>query len=347
MLADDPHAEYINSRRGSTGSFRVFRAGLQVTMSISKAFLDAIDPSRFDLEHIDSGVFEKHNYLDLTPDSASESDAINTNSYDNATAIQVYRNFLAWMFSTFKTSEEEFRKRCISVMNLGLGDRVLVTSCGLGEDVEICRVAVGPTGIVHAQDLSKTFVKYASERINSPNVFFTISNALDLPYKDGYFDAVFHFGGINYFGDTPKAISEMSRVCKVGGMVVFGDESVAEHLRGLDYGKMAIKNNHLWEAKLPLSDLPPNALDVTIRYILGNCFYLISFINGSGLPDIDPDVPHVGYRGGSMRTRYFGGIEPVSPATRDKIYNYAKEKDTSVYDLLEKMISDYIPQRCE
>jgi ubiquinone/menaquinone biosynthesis C-methylase UbiE len=312
-------------------------------MSVSQTLLDAIDPLRVDPVNVGLATTDNPKCLDLTPVSVTDSDMMNSQIYDTDTAVQVYKNFLNWMFSTFKTSEVEFRKSCIEMLNLKAGDKVLVTSCGLGDDVEACRLAVGPTGIVHAQDLSKAFINYASGRNDFANVFFTISNALDLPYKDGYFDAVYHFGGINCFGDMPKAISEMSRVCKVGGMVAFGDESVAEHLRDLDYGKMAIKNNRLWDARLPLKELPPNALDITVKYVLGNCFYLISFVNGSGLPDIDPDIVHIGYRGGTMRTRYFGGIESVSPATRDKIYAYAKKHGTSVYDLLEKMINEQIP----
>ena len=84
-------------------------------------------------------------------------------------------------------------------------------------------------------------VKNAADYNQNKSVCFTISNALDLPYKDDYFDAVFHFGGINLFGDVAVAIAEMDRVCKTGGNVLFGDESVASHLREHDYGKMFIK----------------------------------------------------------------------------------------------------------
>ena len=77
-----------------------------------------------------------------------------------------------------------------------------------------------------------------------------MSDALSLPYCDNYFDAVYHFGGINLFGNIRLAISEMERVCKLGGQVMFGDESVAMHLRDSDYGKMFIHNNSLWEETL-------------------------------------------------------------------------------------------------
>ena len=156
-------------------------------------------------------------------------------------------------------------------------EKILITSCGLGEDVSVAAKLVGKNGVVHAQDLSQRFVKLASQNNKIHNVFLNVSDALSLPYRDNYFDAVYHFGGINLFGDINLAISEMARVCKVGGQVMFGDRSVAMHLRHSDYGKMFIKNNSLWEEVLPLQHLPLSAQKIDISYVLGNCFYLIKF----------------------------------------------------------------------
>lgn len=105
----------------------------------------------------------------------------------------------------------------MSLLNLKKGDRVLITGCGLGEDAVFCSESVGlEFGIVHAQDLSSKFVEYASNLVPE-NVVLTVLNALDLPYKDNYFDAVCHFGGINLFDNIKQGIAEMNRVCKVGG----------------------------------------------------------------------------------------------------------------------------------
>ncbi len=149
---------------------------------------------------------------------------------------------------------------------------------------------------------------------------------------------VFHFGGINLFGDTESAIGEMNRVCRIGGRVVFGDESVAPHLRNTDYGRMFIENNSLWNASLPLQYLPKFANDIVIRYLLGNCFYLIGFRKGNAYPDVDIDVEHVGYRGGSVRKRYLGKIEGIDPLLKAKLYEFAKANNISVSRVLEDLI---------
>lgn len=279
------------------------------------------------------------NYVDLIGNQKNL-DKFHEEMYHSNHSIEVYRNFLNWLFATFKTTEAEFRKNWIQYLNLKNGQRVLIISCGLGEDVTACAELVGAEGYIHAQDISRQFIQHAAEKFKQDNIIFTISDALDLPYHDNYFDAVCHFGGINLFGDIKKSIAEMTRVCKMGGSVLFGDESVAMHLRDLDYGKMFIKNNCLWEKPLPLEHLPNNANDITIKYILGNCFYLIGFEKATGLPDVDIDVKHLGYRGGSVRTRYFGQLEGISPELKAKIYDIAKANNVSVSHMLSEFIEN-------
>ena len=156
--------------------------------------------------------------------------------------------------------------------------------------------------------------------------------------QDDYFDAVFHFGGINLFGDVAGAIAEMDRVCKTGGNVLFGDESVASHLREHDYGKMFIKNNALWACQPPLNHLPVFCDNISLRYVLGNCFYMIKFRKNKKLPNHNIDVIHKGTRGGSVRTRYYGQIDGVDPSCVNKLKRVAKKNRKSIVATLEEAI---------
>lgn len=306
-------------------------------------FLAAIDPSRLQ-EGVDLTLMgRRENYLDLRPAGKRDGGGAGRRQIydtDADTAIEIYANFLQCLFATFRTTEAEFREDVIGGLALKPGDKVLVTSMGLGEDVKVCAAHVGPGGIVYGQDINRHFVRHASERIRYDRTFFTVSDALALPYRDDYFDAVYHFGGINLFGDMHTAILEMTRVCRPGGKILFGDESLAPHLRDTEYGRIVLKNNPIWDAPLPLSHLPIGARNIIVRYVLGNCFYLIGFEKGEGAPDIDIDVPHAGYRGGSMRTRYFGEVEGVDIAAREKVYAYAKAHNVSVHMLLSRLIHE-------
>lgn len=47
----------------------------------------------------------------------------------------------------------------------------------------------------------------------------------DLPFADNSFDIVFHSGGINFFSDKAKVISEMIRVAKPGTKILITNET--------------------------------------------------------------------------------------------------------------------------
>jgi len=153
-----------------------------------------------------------------------------------------------------------------------------------------------------------------------------------------YFDATFHFGGINLFSNIGSAIHEMARVVKVGGKVVIGDEGVAPWLKEKEYGKMAICNIKLWALDPPLSLLPETASNVHLTWVLGNCFYVIDFEVSISEPFMDIDVPHKGIRGGSMRKRYFGQLEGIDPELKKKVGLAASTAGTSTSAWVEQVI---------
>jgi SAM-dependent methyltransferase len=268
--------------------------------------------------------------------------------YHDPRAVEMYDNYLNWLFSTFAADEVEIRGRMAAKLRLKPGGRALVTGCGLGNDVPFLSEFVGRAGEVYAQDLSHAMVVAAQKRtlarqlkgpaVNTDRVYYSVSDACVLPFPDGFFNAAFHFGGLNDFPDRRAALAEMARVVRMGGRVVVGDEGVAPWLREIDYGKMTVCNNKLWAMEPPLVLLPTTSTDVNLSWILGNCFYLIDFEVGDRLPFINPDVPHKGRRGGSMRTRYFGQLEGIDPDLKAKSYVAADRSGQSVSAWLESVI---------
>jgi ubiquinone/menaquinone biosynthesis C-methylase UbiE len=277
----------------------------------------------------------------------SEGDKISQAMYKKDDAESVYENFLTWLFETFKEDELAFRNSLVEKLNLKEGDRVLVTGCGLGDDVKCILPKIGSTGELFAQDISDLMVVATARRLTSSdalsfninNLYLSVSNASMLPYPDSYFDAAYHFGGINLFSEIKSAIHEMARVVKVGGKVLIGDEGVAPWLKKKEYGKVAICNNKLWALEPPLSLLPEIASNVHLTWVLGNCFYVIDFEVSSSKPVIDIDVPHKGIRGGSMRKRYFGQLEGIDPELKEKVGLAASTAGTSVSVWVEQVIS--------
>lgn len=277
----------------------------------------------------------------MRPSALGADDKVNLDMYDSEQSIDAYRNFLDWLFLTFDTNEADFRSQIISPLQLVEGQKVLIVGCGLGEDIPIIIEKIGNSGELHAQDISKAMVMESANRYKFSNLLFTISNAIALPYASNYFDAVLHFGGINLFGDIKVAISELNRVCKNGGKVVFGDEGIADHLIGTKYYDIAVCNNRLWGKKPPMGDLPYGANNIQLSYILGNCFYLISFTSGDDFPRMNIDVQHKGIRGGSARTRYFGQLEGVTEDKKLRLQEQAKSLNMSIHQLLELVLDSH------
>lgn len=265
--------------------------------------------------------------------------------YDHKTSAEIYRNFLDWMFQTFNENESSFRANLIGKLKLRKGNKVLITGCGLGDDIGSAVDVVGSGGEVYASDLAAEMVFAAShfaipDNLTSKNIFFSVCDAQLLPFPDNFFDGAFHFGGINLFDDIKLSISEMERVVKPGGRVVFGDEGVAPWLTNTEYGRIAITNNSLWAASAPINLLPRNATDVHLSWVLGNCFYVIDFEVSEVGPFMNIDLLHKGRRGGSMRTRYFGQLEGVTEESKRFVLEDARRKNISVHDWLEQIIRD-------
>jgi SAM-dependent methyltransferase len=77
-------------------------------------------------------------------------------------------------------------------------------------------------------DISPTVVnewkKFLSKTADRPNVMYATMDNCDMPFKDGVVDIVSSFGGFgNTEGDQFKALSEIYRIIKHGGMYVSGE----------------------------------------------------------------------------------------------------------------------------
>jgi ubiquinone/menaquinone biosynthesis C-methylase UbiE len=270
----------------------------------------------------------------------------NNQLYGSDELIVRYDNFLEWLFKTFKTTPKNFRKSNALNLDIKVGSSVLVTACGVGGDINEILKIVGETGKIYAQDLSMDMIVEARRRVTETNVYFSISDATNLPFNDSTFDACFHFGGINLFSDINKAINEMIRVTKNDGVVMFGDESVAPWHRKTDYGKAMIFNNSLWSAAVPMNSIPKNIKDFSLKYVLGDCFYMIKLRTRKEKNELaDLTIPHIGHRGGSIFSRYFGKLEGINPSVQQALDLYTKKNNLQLSSVIEDAIVKYINEQ--
>jgi SAM-dependent methyltransferase len=265
--------------------------------------------------------------------------------YDRV-ADGIYDVAVDWQFAAFYEDEEAVRESMVDMLGLKPDHRVLEVGCGTGRDAFRLARRLGARGLLHMQDLSPGMVRACVRNMIARRTAdrlacaleYSVSNATSLPFGEGAFDAVFHFGGFNQFGDLRKGAAELARVAKLGGRVLIGDEAVAPWLKGTEFEGIVTTNNPLFKADAPLHVLPIGARDVTVRWIIANCFYVIAFTKGDGPPPLDLDLPHKGWRGGTMRTRYYGVLEGVTPEAKSMAKEAAIRAGVSVHEWLDRLI---------
>ncbi len=105
-------------------------------------------------------------------------------------------------------------------------------------------------------------------------------NAEALPFHDSVFDRVFHLGGINFFNDKHKAITEMIRVAKPGAKIVICDET-ERGARGYELALPGFKQSFEGKrepVKPPVDLVPPEMKDVRLDETAWNgWFYTLEF----------------------------------------------------------------------
>jgi SAM-dependent methyltransferase len=159
-----------------------------------------------------------------------------------------------------------------------------------------------------------------------------------LPFPNRYFDAVYSFGGLGEFSDIRRSLSEMVRVSRVGAKIVVGDESMPPWLRETEFAKILVTTNKQFLAPVPLEEMPVQARDVCLRWVIGGVFYLIEFRVAEGEPQGDFDFEIPGIKGGTLRTRYVGQLESVTPETKRLAERAREKKGISMHKWLEDVI---------
>lgn len=285
----------------------------------------------------------KEGVPDITwPRELAEIDEQTRRTYEQL--AEEYDKFADIPFKTFKTSEKVVREDITERLNLTPSSQVLEIGAGDGRGSEYIAQKLGKDGALYVQELSPAFLKKAMERLKpyqeKTTIEFSIANAIYLPFADNTFDAAHHFGGISTFSDVKRCLHEMARVVKPGGKVVVGDESMAPWLRDTEFGKIMVNSNPLLRFEIPYNDIPVEARNVKVEWIMMGAFFLLEFEVGEGEPVGDYFVPIPSQRGGNHWIRYYGQLEGVTDETKKLAYEAQKKSGKSMHEWLEEVVKN-------
>ena len=172
------------------------------------------------------------------------------------------------------------RRRMVDLLSGVQGGRILEIAVGTGANLPWLARLAGPSGEIVAVDLSPAMMRVAqhqAEALQCP-VHFVRADACHLPFADDTFDAVFHFGGLNTFGDVAAALREMVRVAKRGAPIVAGDEGMSESRRRTWLGRLLGRMNHLNLCRPPFAEVPWDQVEAfELHWAWRELFYVLRF----------------------------------------------------------------------
>lgn len=113
------------------------------------------------------------------------------------------------------------RSAILETVNARTSESILEIGCGGGLYAREVAQMVGPNGKVCAVDISEDQIAAARERCADLDwVDFKTANALELPYGDNSFDAVYCVQVLEYVPEITDALREIHRVLRTGGKIV-------------------------------------------------------------------------------------------------------------------------------
>jgi ubiquinone/menaquinone biosynthesis C-methylase UbiE len=97
------------------------------------------------------------------------------------------------------------------------GKKVLDCGCGAGR-FTYCLSLYKPKKI-YGIDISKDNIKIAKKNFKKSNIIYKLGDNLKIPFKNNTFDFVYSSGVAHHTTNIKKAINELFRVCKNGGLI--------------------------------------------------------------------------------------------------------------------------------
>jgi len=145
------------------------------------------------------------------------------NNVDNTDDFSRYSNCLNFLHNIefFKNYKNDIHR----MLKLKDSLNVLDVGCGLGDDLLDIAKEIGPGGIVTGLDSSESLLSVARVNIeNGPkNIELVKGDALNLEFDDETFDRCKIDRTLQHISNPKKALSEMYRVLKPGGIMLAFD----------------------------------------------------------------------------------------------------------------------------
>ncbi|MEQ8276456.1 MAG: methyltransferase domain-containing protein [Deltaproteobacteria bacterium] len=165
------------------------------------------------------------------------------------------------------------------------GGPVRILEVGMGTGANVPRIYDAlPSGLdveLWGVDLAQMMLRGCVRRVKKAHrkqPRLVLADAHALPFRDGFFDRVFHIGATNNYRDPDLALAEMARVAKPGTPIVVVDERLAPDERHTLYHRAMYRLVTFYDfaQRDPKTMVPRDAVDVRDEQI-ARFFYCLTF----------------------------------------------------------------------
>ena len=134
-----------------------------------------------------------------------------------------WRRFRPWerLFLTLQGGQRRARTAILRHLPKTANARVLEVGIGDGDNLPWLPRPWEVVGV----DIARSRLVDCLYRFPYQSGRLVLAEAESLPFDDASFDASYTIGGFNFFGDHARALLEMRRVTKPGGVVIVADEA--------------------------------------------------------------------------------------------------------------------------
>ena len=116
-----------------------------------------------------------------------------------------------------------WKQYAIDIANVKKGDAILDLASGTGDLIKLYHKKIGNSGRIVSSDINEAMLDEGKRNLINSGVLgieFVHANAEKLPFEDNSFDLVSIAFGLRNVTDKDKALSEMCRVLKPGGILI-------------------------------------------------------------------------------------------------------------------------------
>ncbi|SDR42772.1 Methyltransferase domain-containing protein [Rhizobiales bacterium GAS191] len=131
---------------------------------------------------------------------------------------------------------KELAPLLIDFAGLADDEKILDVGCGNGS-LTFALARTAGLGEIAAIDYSPVFVEEAIRRNSDPRIKIRQADACNLPFEDGAFDRALALLVLHFVPEAGKAVAEMNRVVRQGGVVA---AAVWDHLGGMPGMRMMV-----------------------------------------------------------------------------------------------------------